>query len=332
MPNSPDKISVIMGSSDSEADTLPAPRELTSPSPTPIRPPTGLPEFPPPPAISSMVLLSDTVPPTDNGNVSSKEKTTLPLPSAMGSEIKPKASPKPKQSRKKKTTQEVQRSPTPQPIPSPRRSKKRNDTGRNSRKQTIRSRSRRRDSRSRSRRRSKNRGRVSQLQTPSGRNPHKTSHRNLGDNDRHRNNRTSRASGENERSPKLKNKITVLAMEIEASIAMRSDFTRTRDDEILSTAESLISNGIESMTELKITPKRNRDYLIEDLRRNGIAYVKIRFLLQLFDAFPCAPKNVSGATKIDIEEICIPRELRKFKIDLPNYLRYGVRTRQWLIW
>ena len=36
----------------------------------------------------------------------------------------------------------------------------------------------------------------------------------------------------------------------------------------------------------------------------------------MFDAFPCDPKNMSGAAKIDIEEVCIPRELRTYKFDL----------------
>ena len=99
---------------------------------------------------------------------------------------------------------------------------------------------------------------------------------------------------------------------------MRDDFARASDEEILRTSSTLVENGIETMSELKSTPKRNRGYLIEGLRRIGADYVRRRFLHQLFDACPRAPKNVSGLARIDIEEVCIPKELRSYKIDFPK--------------
>ena len=77
-----------------------------------------------------------------------------------------------------------------------------------------------------------------------------------------------------------------------------------------------MTNGILPLSELRQTPKRNRDFLIEDLRKNGYTYPQLEFLLQLFDVFPSLTRNPAGNQRVEIEEVCIPRELSSYKPDL----------------
>ena len=107
-----------------------------------------------------------------------------------------------------------------------------------------------------------------------------------------------------------------VALEIEHAISLRPEFPTARDHDVRRAAKILVLNGILSISELRATPKRNRDFLIEDLRKNGYTYPQLKFLLQLCDVFPSLTRNPTGNQKIEIEEVCIPREIQAYKPDL----------------
>ena len=54
----------------------------------------------------------------------------------------------------------------------------------------------------------------------------------------------------------------------------------------LKTARILVTDGIITTNELRVTPKRNRDFLVDDMRKNGYAYMHIRYTIRLFVVFP----------------------------------------------
>ena len=87
--------------------------------------------------------------------------------------------------------------------------------------------------------------------------------------------------------------------------------------EVRRAARALVPNGILSLNDIRITPKRNRGFPIEDLRRIGYTYPQLRFLLLLiFDTFPPIPKNGPNNQRVEIEEVCIPRVLREYAPNL----------------
>ena len=58
--------------------------------------------------------------------------------------------------------------------------------------------------------------------------------------------------------------------EIDNAIALRPEFLHARENDTRRAARIFVTNGILSLSELRQTPKRNRDFLIEDLRKTGI--------------------------------------------------------------
>ena len=75
---------------------------------------------------------------------------------------------------------------------------------------------------------------------------------------------------------------------------MRPDFASTNNNEIRRTDRFLVTNGVRAMIELRATRKRNRDYLIGDLRKSGYAYLDMRSVFPLFDAPPPTMRNQLG--------------------------------------
>ena len=63
--------------------------------------------------------------------------------------------------------------------------------------------------------------------------------------------------------------VETLMEEIEFGISMRPEFSTAQGYDIRRAARLLVFNGINSLNELRNTPRRNRDYLMEDLRRAG---------------------------------------------------------------
>ena len=104
--------------------------------------------------------------------------------------------------------------------------------------------------------------------------------------------------------------------EIEFGISMRTEFENAQGYDVRRAARLLVFNGINSLNELRNTPKRNRGYLIEDLRKTGYTYMQLRFLLQIFDTFLPVARNVSNNQRVEIEEICIPRVLKDYAPNL----------------
>ena len=100
-----------------------------------------------------------------------------------------------------------------------------------------------------------------------------------------------------------------LVTEVERDVSPRTEFASIRIEDIRLSERLLAINGISTIGELRCAPKRNRDYLIDDIRKNGYSYLNIRFLLRICDTFPPAPKNAPGNQRIEIEEVCIRRVL-----------------------
>ena len=61
----------------------------------------------------------------------------------------------------------------------------------------------------------------------------------------------------------------LLMKEIENAVSLRTEFSTMEAVDIRRAARILVSNGIPTLGEFRITPRRNRDYLMEDLRRAG---------------------------------------------------------------
>ena len=64
--------------------------------------------------------------------------------------------------------------------------------------------------------------------------------------------------------------VEILMAEIESGVSARSEFPTTNGYGIRLGAPLLVSNGVTSLGELRITPMRNRGYLMEDFRKTGI--------------------------------------------------------------
>ena len=113
-------------------------------------------------------------------------------------------------------------------------------------------------------------------------------------------------------------KLNSLSNDIASAIAMRPDFALIGEQDVIRASRILARNGIISMIELRPTPKRNRDCLVEDLRKNGYEYLQIKFLLlRLFDVSPPIHRNAAGPNqRVDIEEVCIPRVLGNYRPSL----------------
>ena len=58
------------------------------------------------------------------------------------------------------------------------------------------------------------------------------------------------------------------------------------------TARILVTNGIETMTDIMATSNRHRGYLVEDMRKNGYSYMHIRLAMQLFGVDASADRNL----------------------------------------
>ena len=85
-----------------------------------------------------------------------------------------------------------------------------------------------------------------------------------------------------------------VSLEIERAIALRPEFIHSLDYDTRRASRILVLNGTLSMSELRQTPKRNRDFLIEDLRKNGYTYPQLEFSLRLFGVFPSLTRNPAG--------------------------------------
>ena len=78
--------------------------------------------------------------------------------------------------------------------------------------------------------------------------------------------------------------------EIENGVSERVEFSTSNGYDVRRAARLLAFNGIALLSELRIAPRRNRGYLIGDMRKT-CTYQQIRFSLQIFDTPP------SGAEK-----------------------------------
>ena len=80
------------------------------------------------------------------------------------------------------------------------------------------------------------------------------------------------------------------------------------------------------MGELRRTPKRNLDYMVEDLRRNGYAYMRI---LYLFGASPHANETKRGTKKSKLKKYAYRVNYNRMRLIYRVCLRYGALTRPW---
>ena len=103
--------------------------------------------------------------------------------------------------------------------------------------------------------------------------------------------------------------------EIEQAIAFEADFARFPEKDMRRTSISINRYKVDQTVELRNAKMRNRDFETDDLRdKSDSDYTQYKAINEMFDSSP--PLNRYRPGMDHIAEICIPRHLSSFEIDL----------------
>ena len=95
----------------------------------------------------------------------------------------------------------------------------------------------------------------------------------------------------------------LLMKEIENAVSLRTEFSTMEAVDIRRAARILVSNGIPTLGELRITPRRSRVYLAGGACKDGYPYPHMRFFIHLFDTLRPVPKNAPHGRRIEVDDV-----------------------------
>ena len=109
-----------------------------------------------------------------------------------------------------------------------------------------------------------------------------------------------------------------VTLEIEQAIAPRPEFTNARDNDTRRAARIFATSGILSLSELRQTPKTKSRFPHRWSSEERVYLPSVGVCSSTVWRFPSLTRKPSGNQEIEIEDVCIPREIRSYKPDLSD--------------